>query len=61
MQSKLLGLLETLLGSLEVDNVPDGLEVVGLDVLVLEVEGVLPGVDADERNVGCSTNNCIQL
>jgi len=28
---------------------PDCVEVVGLDVLVLEVEGVLPDIDADKR------------
>lgn len=59
---------EALLSLLEVDNVPDGLEVleerirasarvrrhrdaqgthVGLHVLVLQVEGVLPNVDTD--------------
>lgn len=31
-----------------VDDVPDGAEVLGLAVLVLEVVGVLPGVDAEE-------------
>lgn len=36
------GLDEARLGLLEVDDVPDRLEVVGLDVLVLEVEGMLP-------------------
>ena len=39
---------EALLHSLPVDNLPDGLEVLGLAVLVLEVVGVLPGVDAEE-------------
>lgn len=51
-QQHLLGLLETLLGSLEVDHLPDGLEVVGLDVLVLQVECVLPCVHADQGNMG---------
>jgi len=36
------GLGEAGLGLGKVDDVPDGREVVGLDVLVLEVEGVLP-------------------
>ena len=39
-------LLETLLGRLPVDDVPDGVEVLSLSVLVLKVVGVLPGVDA---------------
>jgi len=42
---------EPLLRLLEVDDVPDGLEVVGLDVLILDVERVLPNVDADDRDV----------
>lgn len=47
----LLDLLESLLGRSEVDDVPDGFEVVCLYVLVLKVEGVLPSVDADKGNV----------
>lgn len=39
---------QTLVGSLEVDDLPDVGQVVGLPVLVLEVEGVLPHVDPDE-------------
>jgi len=31
--------------------VPDSGEIVGLDVLVLEVEGVLPDINADEGDV----------
>ena len=42
----------SLLSLLVVDDVPDSLEVVGLDVLVLEVEGVLPDVDTDDGDVG---------
>lgn len=57
-------LLEALLGGLPVDNVPDGLEVLGLTVLVLEtgnslalrlrpqiedsLVGVLPRIDAQQ-------------
>lgn len=70
-----LGGQEALLCFLEVDDVPNGVEVlsnakssgsvtkkdegrrlktyVGLDVLVLEVECVLPNVDANERDVSC--------
>ena len=63
-----LGLDEALLGLVEVDDVPDGVEVldddqhhvreetgqatyVGLHVEVLEVECVLPDVDADDGNM----------
>ena len=57
----------TSLGLLEVDDAPDGVEVLGesekqsgarertyvdLDVEVLEVESVLPDVDADDGDVG---------
>lgn len=45
------GLLETLLGGAEVDDIPNGLEVVCLDIFVLEIKGVLPGVDTNERHV----------
>jgi hypothetical protein len=41
-------LLETLGDGAPVDDVPDGTEVLGLAVLVLQVVGVLPGVDAEE-------------
>lgn len=41
------GLEVALLGLVEVDDVPDRVEVVDLDVQVLEVERVLPDVDAD--------------
>lgn len=48
-----LGSLDVaLLSLLEVDYVPDGVEVVWLDVLVLEVESVLPNVNADDGSVG---------
>ena len=64
------GLEVALLGLLEVDDVPDGVEVlqwqvsavqrkdqcrktyVSLDVEVLEVESVLPDVDADDGDMG---------
>lgn len=41
-------LVEALSDSLPVDNLPDGLEVVGADVLVLEVVGVLPDINAQQ-------------
>ena len=41
-------LLQPLLSRLPVDNVPDGREVLGLAVLVLEVVCVLPGVNAED-------------
>lgn len=46
----LVGLVdqESLLGLLPADNVPDGLEVVDLDVLVLQVVGVLPSVNGHQ-------------
>ena len=50
-------LLEALLGSLPVDNIPDGVEVLGLLVLVLEVVGVLPSVNTEDRSE--LTNNGI--
>ncbi len=43
-----LSSLEAVLGLLEVDDRPDVLEVVGLDVLVLKVESVLPGINTDD-------------
>ncbi len=46
-----LGGGHALLGLLPVDHLPDGLEVVGLDVLVLQVVRVLPCVDTDQRDV----------
>ena len=52
-QTRSLSSLETLLGLFEVDDIPDGLEVIRLDVLVLQIVSVLPGVDADQRNVCC--------
>ena len=52
-QAGLLSLLETLFSSLKVDHFPDSLEVVSLEVLVLKVEGVFPGVNSDQRDVGC--------
>lgn len=44
------GLEVALLGLVEVNDVPDGVEVVSLDVQVLEVESVLPDIDADDRD-----------
>jgi len=46
------GLVVTMLGFIEIDDVPDGIKVIGLDVFVLEIEGVLPDVDADDRHMG---------
>ena len=43
-----LGLGEPLGHGLPVDDVPDGAEVLGLAILVLQVVGVLPGVDAQQ-------------
>lgn len=40
----------SLLGLLPVDNVPDGLEVVDLDVLVLQVVGMFPCINGNQRN-----------
>lgn len=44
-----LCLLETLLRRAPVDDVPDGLEVLGLAVLVLKVVGVLPCIHTKDR------------
>ncbi|KAF5852929.1 hypothetical protein GGP41_001493 [Bipolaris sorokiniana] len=41
-------LLETLLSRLPVDNIPDSLEVLGLAVLVVEVDLLLPRVDTED-------------
>lgn len=41
--------LEALGHSLPVDNVPDGVKVFGLAVLVLQVVGVLPSIDTKKR------------
>lgn len=43
--------LETLLGGLPVKDIPDGLEVLGLAVLVLEVVCVLPCIDTQDGSV----------
>lgn len=40
--------LEALGHSLPVDNVPDGVKVLGLAVLVLQVVGVLPSIDTEK-------------
>lgn len=42
---------KSLLSLVKVDDVPDSLEVVGLDVLVLEVECVLPDIDTNDGGV----------
>lgn len=49
----LLCLLESFLGCSEVNDLPDGLEVVCLYILVLQVEGVLPSINANQGNVSC--------
>jgi hypothetical protein len=43
-------LVETVSDGLPVDNLPNGLEVIGTNVLVLEVVSVLPNVNAQKRN-----------
>lgn len=45
-----MGLGEAVGDSLPVDDVPDGVEVVGADVLVLEVVGVLPDINSQKRD-----------
>jgi len=40
------------LSFIEIDDIPNSIEVVGLHVEILQVEGVLPNVDANDRNVG---------
>jgi hypothetical protein len=42
-------LLQPLLGSLPVDNIPNGREVLGLAILVLQVVRVLPGINTKDR------------
>lgn len=42
--------LESLRNSLPVDDIPNRAEVFGLSVLVLQVVGVLPSVDTEQRN-----------
>lgn len=50
-----LGLLRvSSLGLSPVDHVPDGLKVVGLDVLVLQVVGVLPSVNSNNGHIRSS-------
>lgn len=43
--------LETLLGGLPVEHIPDGLEVLGLAVLILQVVCVLPCIDTQNGSV----------
>jgi len=40
-----------LLSFFKVDDIPDCLEIISLDVQVLKIKGVLPDVDADDRNM----------
>lgn len=42
--------LESLGNSLPVDDIPNCAEVLGLSVLILQVVGVLPGIDTKQRN-----------
>lgn len=56
-----LGLEVALLSLLEVDDVPDGLKIISLDVLVLEVESVLPDVDTDDGCMGFHVYNNAQV
>lgn len=46
-----LGLLKPRGDSLPVDNIPDSLEIFSLAVLVLEIVGMLPSIDAQQRDV----------
>jgi len=48
----MLGLEVSLLCFLEVDNTPDGVEVIWFDVLVLQVEGMLPNVNSNDGFMG---------
>jgi len=50
--ASVLGLDVSLLRLLEVDNIPDGIEIIWLDVLVLQVEGMLPNVNSNDGLVG---------
>ena len=50
--SFLLSIYKALLCLLEVDNIPNGLEIIDFDVLVLEVERVLPNINTNDRSVG---------
>lgn len=45
------GLSIETLSVFEVYDVPDGVEIVRLDVLVLEIECMLPDINSDDRNV----------
>lgn len=47
----LFGLLEPFFGCTEVDDVPDCFKVVSLYILVLKVKGVLPSINANQRDV----------
>ena len=57
----LLGLLEALQYVLPVHNVPYGFDVVWSDILVLEVVGVLPHVNTEERNKTCTVHTCSRV
>lgn len=52
MESLLCGIFVQSFRLLEVNDTPDGIEVVWLHVLVLEIECVLPDVDANDGYVG---------
>jgi len=49
--SPFIRLLQSLLNRLPVDDIPDRRKVLGLAVLVLQVVGVLPRIDTQERGV----------
>jgi len=51
------GSLESLFSNSPVDDVPDGLDVVRTDILVLEVVSVLPDVDSDD---GLKAGGCLE-
>lgn len=52
---------ESLLSLLPVDDAPDGLEIVDLDVLVLEVVSVLPSVNTDNGDMRTINNVLVRL
>ena len=49
----LLSMLKTLQYIAPVHHVPNGLDIIWADVLVLEVIGVFPYINAEERNKTC--------
>ena len=46
-------LVEAVSNSLPVDNLPDGLEVVRADVLILQVVRMLPDINAQQGDQAC--------